>query len=54
MDEFNGLLRDLGWNRREFAKRAGYHPNTVSGWKRPPKIVLAYLRLKANVKCLGA
>jgi len=53
LDEFDEILSELGWTRIELARRLGLHRNTVSKWKSPPDYVMAYLRLKVEVKRLG-
>lgn len=50
MDEFKAYLAELGWSKAEFARRTGYHPKTISNWKRPPRIARAYLDMAVGVK----
>ena len=45
MDEFRAILDELGWSKAEFARRTGYHPKTISNWKRPPRIAEVYLNM---------
>jgi transposase len=46
------LLTELGWTKRDLAKRLNLHRNTISRWKKPPEAVLAYLKLRVGLKRL--
>lgn len=52
-----GALKAAGWTKKEFAKRAGVHPNTVTAWvmgrREVPGIVVAYLDLIARLRALA-
>jgi transcriptional regulator with XRE-family HTH domain len=56
MMDFEGFLVELGWSQAELGRRLGVHPNTILRWKREgcPKVVLEYLRLKVELRRLGA
>ena len=46
------LLTELGWSKRELAKRLHLHENTVYQWEEAPGYAMAYLRLMAGLKRL--
>lgn len=50
------LLDELGWSQTLLAKVTGVHQSTVSRWLNrgatPPKVVLAYLELRLQLKRL--
>ncbi len=46
------LLAELGWSKRELAKRLFLHENTVYQWDKAPGYAMAYLRVMAGLKKL--
>jgi transcriptional regulator with XRE-family HTH domain len=50
MTEFNDLLKELGWSRRELSRRLGLDKNTISHWQEPKKYAMAYLHLAVSLK----
>lgn len=53
MNEFNTLLRELGWSRAELGRRLALNKNTISHWIEPKGYAMAYLALALRVKRLS-